>query len=75
MRTHKNKIYNCKVKDYFGTIIHDIDYYTLQEIALELGLSKDIIYNINSRKGNYNTIYKNFIFQPTIEISKIEYNG
>ena len=72
MRTLKDKPnYNCKVYDYEGNCIHNKDYVTLPQIASDLNVSKDTIYNISSRKGNYNTIYKNFKYQPKIEIYRI----
>jgi len=72
MRIYKNKLnYNCKVFDYNGNCIHDKNYRTLPQISEDLNLSKDIIYNISSRKHNYNTTYKNFKYQPKIEIYRI----
>ena len=72
MRTFKDTHnYSCKVIDFNGNCIHSKEYKTLPEIAEDLNLSKDIIYNISSRKGNYNTFYKNFKYQPKIEISRI----
>lgn len=76
MRTSKKEFnYNCKVIDYNGNCIHDKNYITLPEIALDLQMSKDVIYNISSRKGNYNTYYKNFKYQPKIEILRIIKDG
>ena len=43
MRTYKNKIYNCKVINYDGNIIHDKDYYSLLEMSEDLGLTKATI--------------------------------
>tara|TARA_R110000823_G_scaffold301545_2_gene422579 strand:- start:2990 stop:3229 length:240 start_codon:yes stop_codon:yes gene_type:complete len=63
--------YTCKILDYNGECIHNKDYKTLPEIADDLQLSKDVIYNISSRKGNYNTLYKKFKYQPKIEIYRI----
>tara|TARA_R110000824_G_scaffold14543_3_gene61703 strand:- start:1 stop:240 length:240 start_codon:yes stop_codon:yes gene_type:complete len=72
MRTLKDTDnYNCKVYDYKGDCIHDENYHTLPDIATDLDLSRDVIYNISSRRGNYNTLYKKFKYQPKIEISRI----
>ena len=71
MRTHKNKIYNCKVIDYNDDIIHDVDYYTLLEVAADLGLSKDSIYNISCRKNNLNVFLSNFKYGVRIYVEKI----
>ena len=67
----KQNNYICKVFNFKGECIHDKEYITLPEIATDLNVSKDVIYNISSRKGNYNTMYKKFIFQPVIEITRI----
>tara|TARA_R110002126_G_scaffold146267_1_gene292217 strand:- start:2031 stop:2270 length:240 start_codon:yes stop_codon:yes gene_type:complete len=76
MRTFKKENnYNCKIIDFNGNCIHNKDYRTLPEIAVDLQLSKDVIYNLSSRKGNYNTLYKNFKYQPKIEISRIIKNA
>ena len=54
MRTFKDyNNYSCKVIDYNGNCIHNKEYKTLPEIADDLNLSKDVIYNISSRKGNF----------------------
>jgi hypothetical protein len=71
MRTYKNKIYNCKVINYDGDILHDKDYFSLLEMSEDLGLTKATIYNINARHSNYNEQYKNFKYYPKIEINKI----
>lgn len=71
MRTLKNLIYNCKVINFDGLCIHDKDYHTLKDVALDLHLTNDVVYNISSRKGNYNTLYKRFKYQPEIIINKI----
>tara|TARA_R110002124_G_scaffold77810_2_gene208108 strand:- start:293 stop:532 length:240 start_codon:yes stop_codon:yes gene_type:complete len=72
MRTSKNKNnYNCKVYDFEGTCIHDKDYIKLPDIAEDLKVSKDVVYNISSRPGNYNSQYKTFKYQPKINIVKI----
>ena len=73
MRTNKNKIYGCKVYDYKDELIHDKEYYSIKEIAEDLDLPIHSCYNITAkcRTGNYNTSYKNFIYQPKIEIYKL----
>tara|TARA_R110000822_G_scaffold27223_2_gene81472 strand:+ start:999 stop:1226 length:228 start_codon:yes stop_codon:yes gene_type:complete len=71
MRTHKNKIYNCKVIDWENNIIHDDDYFTLIDVAKELGLSKDRIYNISCRKYNLHTYLNDFKYAPKVIIEKI----
>ena len=65
MRTSNNKNnYNCKVYDFEGNC-------KLPDIAEDLKVSKDVVYNISSRPGNYNSQYKTFKYQPKINIMKI----
>lgn len=72
MRTSsKTNNYTCKIYDHAGLCIHNKDYITLPQMADDLQLSKDVVYNLSSRNGNYNTQYKKFKYQPKIEISRI----
>lgn len=73
MRTKKNKIFNCIITDHKGECIHNEDYFTLQEIAQDLGLSNNVIYNLSSRRRDLK--YTKFKYYPLIEINKIYINS
>ncbi len=52
------KRFNCIIKDHKGEVIHDEDYKTLGDISDDLGLTKSMVYDLNSRKTNMK--YKKF---------------
>jgi hypothetical protein len=65
----KTNCFNCQII-LNSKIIHDKDYITLKDISDELGLSYNIIADIScQRKKNH--AYKNFIYQPIINIKRI----
>ncbi len=64
-----NKKFNCCIKDHKGETIHDEDYKTLMDISNDLGLTKAMVYDLNSRKTDMK--YKKFRFYPQITINKI----
>ena len=64
-----NKKFNCCIKDHKGETIHDEDYKTLMDISNDLGLTKAMVYDLNSRKTDMK--YKKFRFYSQITINKI----
>jgi len=66
----KTNCFNCKITQN-ETELHNHDYQTLKDLADDIGLSYSIVADIhtNRRKNNKR---KQFRFQPTIEITRIE---
>ena len=72
-RTLKNYIYECKIYNHKDELIHNKEYHSIKEISADIELPMHSCYNITAkcRNGNYNTMYKNFIYQPKIYIIKL----
>ena len=68
----KNNCFNCKIH-LNGDLIHDVDYVTLKDISNDIGLSYNIIADISSQRKK-NHAYKNFKYQPQVDIQRINKN-
>tara|TARA_R100000278_G_scaffold123030_1_gene110980 strand:- start:561 stop:797 length:237 start_codon:yes stop_codon:yes gene_type:complete len=62
--------YHCTVQDFKGDILFDKKYKTLMDIATDLGLTYSIISDIVIKR-RLDKKWKNFKFQPKIEIQKL----
>lgn len=69
-RTLKNHIYNCNIKSHTGEVIHNKDYYKLQDIASEIGITNAMVYELSRNKPLQK--YTNYIYYPKINITKIQ---
>lgn len=68
----KTNCWNCKITQQTNEL-HNKDYLTLKEIADDIGLSYYIVADISSGRKT-NKKYDKFIYQPNIEINRINSN-